>query len=92
MARLRLNYATHVVEVRVRDRNAVDAVSEVKQAVIVILIMVEVAGEIDMVDPNVVGCLDGKGITNVRDDLRDLDVTDDDVGLFKDTETDAVES
>ena len=80
------------MKVRVRDGNAVDAVSEVEQAIIVILVMVEVAGEIDMVDPNVVGRLDGNGITNVREDLRDLDVANDHVGLFKNTETDAVES
>ena len=65
---------------------------DVKETVVVVLVVVQIARKIDMVDPDVVRCLNANGITNVRKDLRDLDVADDDVGLLKDTETNAVES
>lgn len=54
--------------------------------------MVPVTGEVDVVDPDLVSGLDTKSITNIGKDLGDLDVTDDNVALLENTETNTVES
>lgn len=47
-----------VVEVGVRDGDEVGGVAGVQEAVVVVLVVVEVAEELAVVDPDVCGCLD----------------------------------
>lgn len=77
-----------VVDVRVRHGHVVTGVGDVDQAVVVVLVVVQVAGDVDVVDPDVVGGLDGDGVTVVGQNLGDLHVTDDNVGLPVDGEAD----
>lgn len=48
--------------------------------------MVEVTGEVEMVEPNFAGILDTDRITNISDNLGDLDVSDDDIADIEDAE------
>jgi hypothetical protein len=43
------------------------------------LVVVQVTGNIDVINPDVVGRLDAEGITSLSEDLADLQVPDDDV-------------
>lgn len=66
--------------------------SHIDQAVIVVLVVVQVAGQVNVVDPDVLGRLNGDSITVVSEDLADLQVPHNDVGLPVDGQTDARES
>lgn len=48
----------------------------------------QVAGNIDVVDPYVLGSLNGDGITIVGENLGNLDVPNNDVGLLVDGQAD----
>lgn len=76
-----------VVQVGVGDGDVVRTVGDIKQTIVVVLVVVTVRGQIQVVEPDVVGGLDGDGVTVVGEDLADLDVADDDVGGLLDTET-----
>ncbi len=52
------------------------------------LVVVQIAREVDMVNPDVVRLLNADGISSVREHLLDLDVTNDHVRLFENTKTD----
>lgn len=80
-----------VVEVGVGDRHIVRAMGDIEQTIIVVLVVVPVRGQVCVVDPDVVRGLDGDRVTIVGQDLGDLDVADDNVGLLLDPETDAVQ-
>lgn len=45
-----------------------------------------------MIDPNIIRCLNGDGITIVGKDFGDFQVPDDDVGLLVDGEANAREA
>jgi hypothetical protein len=60
------------MEVRVGNRHGVAAVRDVKETIIVILVVVTVRREIKMVDPDAVGGLNGDSITSRSEDLADL--------------------
>lgn len=53
----------------------------INQAVIVILVVVQVAGQVNVVDPDILGRLNGDRIAIVSKDLADLQVPHNDVGL-----------
>ena len=53
--------------------------------------MVEIAGKVDVIDPDFAGSLNSDGVTGIGEDLGDLDVTDDNVGDVNDAETNANE-
>lgn len=55
--------------------------SHIDQAVIVILVVVQVAGQVNVVDPDILGRLNGDGIAVISEDLADLQVAHNDVGL-----------
>jgi hypothetical protein len=78
-----------VVELAVRDGDTRGAVSDVEQAVVVVLVVVAVRGEIDVVDPDLGGFLDTDGIASAGEDLADLEVTDDHVVGLDDADADA---
>lgn len=76
-----------VVELAVADRNPVDGVGQIEEAVVEVLAAGHVARKVDVVDPDVGGLLDADGITAVGCDLGDLEVADDDVLLRLDGES-----
>lgn len=78
-----------VVEVCPGDSDIGRSVGNIAETIIVILVMIHVAGQIAMVDPNFGGFLNTNGITGVCKHLGDLDISDDNVGNPDDTETDA---
>jgi hypothetical protein len=78
-----------VVDVGVRDSNPVRCMGDVNEAIIIVLVMVQVAGEVAVVNPDILRSLDGDGVTIIGEDLGDLHVADNDVGLLVDSETDA---
>lgn len=55
--------------------------SHINQAIIVILVVVQVAGQVDVVNPDILGRLNGDRIAVVSEDLADLQVPHNDVGL-----------
>jgi hypothetical protein len=61
------------------DSDVVDAVREVGKTIIVVLAVVQVRGEVAVVDPDVLGLLDANGIALALGDLADSQVLDDDV-------------
>lgn len=69
-----------VVDEGVGEGDPVGGVGDVEETVVVVLADVQVAGEIDVVDPDVGGLVNANGITVVGVDLTDSQVTDDDVG------------
>jgi hypothetical protein len=75
-----------VVEIRVADGHPLGRVDDVDEAVVVVLVVVEVAGEITRVYPDVGGFLYRHHIAVLCEDLGALDVPDDDVGLPQDRE------
>jgi hypothetical protein len=77
-----------VVDVAVGDGDPVRGVGDVNEAVVVVLAVVQVRRDVDVVDPDVLGGLDGDGVTIVGQDLGDLHVADNDVGLAVDGQTD----
>lgn len=81
-----------IVNVAVRDGNPLAGVGHIDQAVVVVLVMVQVAGQINMVNPDVVRCLNRDSITVVSEDLADLQVSHNDIGLLVDGQTNAGES
>ena len=80
-----------VVELAVADSDPVNGVGQVEEAIVEVLAAVHVAGEIDVVDPDIGGLLNGDSITAVGNDLGDLEVADDDVLLRLDGKTEANE-
>ena len=56
-----------------------------------VLAVVEIARQVDMVNPNLRRLLDTEGVTSACLDLRDLEVADDDVRLLVDTETNTLQ-
>ena len=76
-----------VVEVRVGDGNPLAGVGDVDEAVVVVLVVVHVIGHIDVVNPDVLGVLDGENVAVLCHDLGHLHVPDNDVGLLVDGET-----
>lgn len=65
------------MEVAVRDGHPLAGVGHIDQAVVVVLVMIEIAGQVNMVDPDVVGCLNRNSIAVVSDDLADFQVPHD---------------
>ena len=59
---------------------------------LLVLVMVSVGREVQVVDPNIACRLDTNGITRIGQDLADLDVPDDDVRHFEDTDANTDES
>lgn len=53
--------------------------SDIDEAIVVILSVVAVRREVNMIDPNFGGLLHGESIASRRKDLVDLEVTNDDV-------------
>lgn len=76
-----------VVDVAVGDGDPVAGVGDINKAVVVVLPVVQVAGDVDVVNPDVLGGLDGDGVTIVGQDLGNLQVADNDVGLSIDGKT-----
>jgi hypothetical protein len=68
-----------VVHVDVGDGDPVSSVGDVEETVVEVLVGVEVANELHVVDPHVLRVVDAHGVTVVGVDLADLEVTDDDV-------------
>lgn len=66
-----------VVEVGVGDGDVVCSVGNIKETVVVVLAVVHIGGELDVVNPDVLGELDGNGVS--ADNLLHDQVTDDDV-------------
>jgi hypothetical protein len=56
------------------------------------LVMVNIAGEVDVINPDLGSLLDGNGITGFGQDLGDLQVAENDIGLFQYTESNTDES
>ena len=79
-----------VMEIRVRHSDPVGGVSDVNQAVVVVLVLVEVAAELEVIEPDVGGLLDGDAIT--AHNPGELQVADDDVLGILDREIDAGDS
>jgi len=67
-------------------------VGNVAQTIIVVLVVVAIAGQVDVIDPNLACSLDTDSITSRGENLSDLEVPNDDVGDTDDTETDTGES
>lgn len=67
-----------VMEVVVGDGDPVTTVGDVKQAVVVVFVMVHVGGEIVVIDPNIGGGLNGNGIGGCKN-LLNLETTNDNV-------------
>jgi hypothetical protein len=61
-----------IVEVGVGDRGSIDTMGKVKEAIIVVLVMVTVRPEFDRIDPDAVRSLDSKSIARISEDLVDL--------------------
>ena len=78
-----------VVDVAVGDGNPLAGMRDVDETVVVVLAGVEVARNVHMVDPDVLGGLDANAIAVVGRDFGDLQVAHDDVGHLVDVETDA---
>ena len=78
-----------VVDVAVGDGNPLAGMRDVDETVVVVLAGVEVARNVHMVDPDVLGGLDANAIAVVGLDFGDLEVAHDDVGHLVDVETDA---
>ena len=68
-----------VVDVAVGDGDPLASMSDIYEAVVVILAVVQVTGYIDMVDPDVVGRLDVDGVPVGCKDLGDFQVAYNDV-------------
>lgn len=64
----------------------------INQAIIVILVVVQVAGQVNVVNPDIFGRLNGDRIAVVSKDLADLQVPHNDVGLPVDGQTNTRES
>ena len=56
-----------------------------------VLVVVAVAGEVDVVDPDVRRGLDADGVARRGENLGDLEVAQDDVGLVQDAHADTLE-
>jgi len=80
-----------VVQDAVRDSDAVASVSDIKEAVVVVLIMVAIGAELNVVNPDIVSGLDTNGIASFGENIGDLHITDDDIALLVDTEADTDE-
>jgi hypothetical protein len=65
-----------VVDIRIGDGDPVTAVSDINQTIIVVLIVGEIGGDIDVINPDVVRCLDSNGITVCCKNLGDGDVSE----------------
>jgi len=74
-----------IVEVRIRHRNPVTPVGDVKEAVVVIFVVRHVRGQVAVVDPHVLTVFHSDAVA--LDDLGALDVADNDVGLLLDAHT-----
>lgn len=80
-----------VVEVGVGDGDVVRTVGHITETIVVVLVVVHVGRQVAVVDPDVGRGLDGDGITSIGENLGDLNVADDDVGLVLDAETNTVQ-
>jgi hypothetical protein len=80
-----------VMEVVVRNGHKVGGVGQVNQAVVLVLVALPGGGQVAVVDPDVLGEVDGDGITPGGLDLADGHVTDDDVLLAEEGQADALE-
>lgn len=56
-----------------------------------VLVVVPVAREVEVVDPDLVSRLNPESITNTGEDFGNLHIANDDVALLEDTETNAVQ-
>lgn len=79
-----------IMEVAVGDGDPVRGVSDVDQAVVVILVLAKVAADIKVIEPDIGGLLNGDAITTL--DLAELQVADDDVLDLLDCEVDTGDS
>lgn len=77
-----------VVEVGVRHRHEVGGVCDVEQTVEVILAGVQIALEVEVVDPDVGRSIDTHRVAVVRGDAGDLQVSEDDVADPSNVESD----
>lgn len=78
-----------IVNVAVRDGNPLAGVGHIDQAIVVVLVVVQVAGQVNVVNPDVLGCLNSNSIAVVSEDLADLQVSHNDVRLSINGQTDA---
>lgn len=75
-----------IMQVRVGDSDLGAATSDIKEAIIVVLVVVAVRREVKVIEPNLGGLLNCESITGGSEDLGDLDVANDYIGLPKDAE------
>ena len=80
-----------VVKVGVGDGDPLGAVVDIDTTVVEVLVGSQVGGNLNVVNPDVLGGLDGNAITVGGLDLGDLQVSDDDVVGLVDLKTDAVQ-
>ncbi len=80
-----------IVEEVVGEGDEVGAVGDVKQAVVEVLVLVPVGGQVAVVDPDVLGRLDADSVAVRGGDLEDLHVAQDDVVGLVDVEADALD-
>lgn len=78
-----------VMNVAVRDGNPLAGVGHIDQAVVVVLVVGQVTRQVNVVDPDIVGRLNSDGVAIFSEDLADLQVSQNDVGLPVDGQTDA---
>lgn len=76
-----------IMEVAVGDGDPVRGVSDVNEAVVVILVLAQVAAEIKVIEPDIGGLLNSDAITAL--DLAELQIADDDILNVLDCQVDA---
>ncbi len=77
-----------VVQEIVRNSHPVARMSNVKEAVVEVLVVQKVAAEVVVVDPHVRGCLHADGIAILGENLGDLHVANDDILLLVNEQAD----
>jgi hypothetical protein len=80
-----------VMEVVVRNGHEVGGVGQVDQTIVLVLVALPGGGQVAVVDPDVLGEVDGDGVTPGGLDLADGHVADDDVLLAEEGQADALE-
>ena len=74
-----------------RDCNQVSSMCDVDETVVVIFIVIQIAFKVAMINPDICGGFDGNSI-GLGWGWFELDIADDDPGLFLDLETSLVEN
>jgi hypothetical protein len=77
-----------VVEVGVGDGHPLAGVGDIAKTVIIVLVVSQIGGQVAVINPDILGVLDSDRITVVGQNLADLEVAHNDVGLILDVESD----